>query len=340
MDNVAWLKTFIDSLFRAAGATGRFLVRLYQRVWFWLQTHIPIFGALVKRHIKNPATVFIDTAIFVLIFYVVFGVIGFIQIYPKKTETRLAQNLSQLYPFPAAKVNATLVWSHEFLTRLKFLNTFSTQAPSDIASRPPSDTELRSRVLEGLIEDRIIYLEAQKRHIRVTVDELNEAFAKQGKPEEIAPKIKQLYGMTIVQFRERLAEEVLKEKVKNAVLVRTKIRHILTLDLGSAQEAKRQIASGKDFAEVAKQFSQDSKTADTGGDLGYWRKGELTTQISPNLEEAVDKLAVNQVSDPIQTQFGFQVVQVLDRTSGANQSYEDWYKETLAKYSVKRYVKI
>ena len=91
---------------------------------------------------------------------------------------------------------------------------------------------------------------------------------------------------------------------------------------------------------MAKEFSQDAKTAPNGGDIGYWRKGELATQIAPGLEDAVSKLAVNQVSDPTQTQFGYQIVQVLERSDGADQSYEDWYKEALSKHTVRRYIKI
>jgi len=340
MDNLARLKNILDSSLEIASKVARLAVNTYQKAWLWLHTRVPILGALVRRHVKNPSTVFIDAAIAVLVAYIIFGVVGFVQIYPKKAETPLANNLSELYPFPAAKVDATLVWSHEFLVRLKFLNTFSSQAPSDASSKPPTDKELRSRVLEGLIEDRVIYLEAKRLHISVTSAELSDAFAKQGKPDEVAAKIKQLYGMTLVEFKQILAEQLLREKVKNVVLARTKIRHILTLDLPSAQQAKKEISGGKDFADVVKEFSQDSKSVPNGGDLGYWRKGELAAQVSPSVEDAVAKLAVNQVSDPIQTQFGFQIIQVTDRTSGADQTYDEWYKDTLAKHSVRRWIKI
>ncbi|MEK7170683.1 MAG: peptidylprolyl isomerase [Patescibacteria group bacterium] len=340
MDNLARLKQFLNTLVQGAQAFARVAVVLYQKVWFWLHTHVPILGALVRRHITNPTTVIIDAAIIVLTVYSIFGLVGYSQIYPQKAETRLAENISSLYPFPAAKIDATLVWSHSFLTRLRFLNTFSASAPSDTASKPPTDSELRQRVLEGLIEDRIIYLEAQKRHIRVTSEELNTAVSKQGKSEEIGPKIQQLYGMTLPEFRKILAEQILKEKVKNAVLTRWRIRHILTLDLASAQEAKRQLNSGKDFTEVVKEFSQDAKTTETGGELGFWRKGELASQVSQGFEDVVATLAVNQISDPIQTKFGYQIVQLIEKTDSTSQVYEEWYKEALAGHKVKRFIKI
>ncbi|KKU43819.1 MAG: Foldase protein PrsA [Berkelbacteria bacterium GW2011_GWA2_46_7] len=340
MDNLARLKNILETVLEIAAKGVRLAIQIYQNVWLFLHTRIPILGALVKRHVKNPSTVFIDAAIFILVVYIGFGILGFIQIYPKKAETPLANNLSELYPFPAAKVDATLVWSHQFLARLNFLNTFSRQAPNDSTNRPPTDSELRKRVLEGLIEDRVIYLEAQKRRVGVTGEELKIAFDKQGDPNEIKQKVGKLYNMTLIEYQQILAEQILKEKVKNSVLVRWHLRHILTLDLASANEAKKQVATGKDFAEVAKTFSQDAKTVTNGGDIGFWRKGELSAQIAPGLEEAVAKLTVNQVSDPVQTQFGYQVIQLLERSDGVDQSYEDWYKEALAKHKVKRYIKI
>src|SRR6185436_11259559 len=116
--------------------------------------------------------------------------------------------------------------------------------------------------------------------LQVSSSEVTAALEAQGKPDEIATKINQLYGMTLAEFKHILAEQLLKEKVKNVVLVRTRIRHILTLDLPSAQQAKKAVAGGRDFGDVAKEFSQDAKTAASGGDLGYWRKGELAAQIA------------------------------------------------------------
>jgi len=339
MDYLARLKNFLGKSFELFVKSLFLAARIYQKVWFWLHTHIPLLGALVRRHLKNPSTFFIDCAIAFIVIYLSLGLVGYIQVYPKKAETHLATNLSQLYPFPVAKVDGTLIWMHRYLTRLNFLNTFSRQAPNDSTNRPPTDAELRTRVLEGLIEDRVIYLEARRRKIRVTSQELKSAFDKQGNPSEIKQKVQQLYNMSIGDYQKILAEQVLKEKVKNAVLVRWHLRHILTLDLGSANEAKKQLTGGKDFVEVTKEFSQDGKTAQTGGDIGYWRKGELAAQIAPGLEEVVAKLTVNQVSDPIQTQFGYQIVQLLERSDGADKTYEDWYKEALAKHKVKRYLK-
>ena len=340
MDNLARFKELLNTLLNFVIEALQFVRDFLKKIWYILHTRFPILGDLVRRHTNNPTTVLIDLAMFILSLYLIFGLIGYNKIYIKKSETKFASNISQLYPYPAVKVGNSIVWTHEFLTRLGFLNTFNQKAPSDTASKPPTDAELRERVITGLIEDRIIYLEAKKRNIRITPEELKTALEKQGLVAEIEPKIKELYGMSLIQFKVILSEQLLKEKVKNAVLIKYRVRHILTLDLTSANVAKKQLADGRDFAEVAKEFSQDAKTAESGGDLGYWRKGELASQISDSIEEVASKLEVNQISDPIQTPFGYQIIQITEKSEGANLTYEQWYKETSTNYKIKRYVRI
>lgn len=315
------------------------LVQIYIFVWGQMQLRLPFIRALVRRHTQNPATIFVDVAIFILSLYAIFAVVGYVLVYPQKSESRLTETLSILYPLPAAKVNNSLVWSHKFLERLRFLNTFNARA-TQVATKPPTDAELRERVLEGLIEDQVIFLEAKKRGIRVTEDELQKALEAQGKTDEVAKKIDELYGMTMADFKKIVAEQILKEKVKNTVLTRVRVRHILVSANQAATAAKAALGAGRDFADVAKEFSQDAKTKDSGGDLGYWRKGELAVQISPAFEEATFAMQVNQVSDAVPSPFGFHIIQVTERSGDNLQTYEEWYKQLLAGYQVKRYIQI
>lgn len=316
------------------------IVQVYVFVWGQLQIRLPLARALVRRHTQNPATIFIDIAIFVLSLYVAFAIVGYVLVYPQKSESRFTETLSVLYPLPAAKINNSLVWGHKFLERLRFLNTFNERAPQDAAAKPPTDAELRERVLEGLIEDQIVFLEAKKRGIRVTEDELARALEAQGETDEVVKKIDELYGMSLGNFKEIVAEQILKEKVKNTVLTRVKVRHILVSANQAATAAKAALGGGRDFADVAKEFSQDAKTKDTGGDLGYWRKGELAVQISPAFEEASFALQLNQISDAVPSPFGFHIIQVTERSGDNLQTYEEWYQQTFATYQVKRYIQI
>jgi peptidyl-prolyl cis-trans isomerase C len=76
-----------------------------------------------------------------------------------------------------------------------------------------------------------------------------------------------------------------------------------------AKEIFEKIAHGADFAQMAKDFSKDPGTKDDGGSLGYFTRGQMV----PQFEEAAFKLSKDDISQPVETQFGWHLVQLEDR---------------------------
>jgi peptidyl-prolyl cis-trans isomerase SurA len=103
-----------------------------------------------------------------------------------------------------------------------------------------------------------------------------------------------------------------------AVVMQSHVRHILLrtgaqLSEQAARERllefKRRIVAGQaDFAQLAKQYSQDGSAA-KGGDLGWAGPGVFV----PEFEQTIDELQPGQISDPIVTRFGVHLVQLLER---------------------------
>ena len=102
------------------------------------------------------------------------------------------------------------------------------------------------------------------------------------------------------------------------LITQTRARHILIrpTELQSSDDARRKleqlkqrIAAGDDFADLARSHSEDSATAVNGGSVGWVSPGDLV----PAFEEVMGQLKINQVSAPFQTQFGWHIVQVLER---------------------------
>ncbi|MBI4948401.1 peptidylprolyl isomerase [Candidatus Berkelbacteria bacterium] len=310
------------------------------RIVNWSRLHIPFIEALFQRHLKNPAMIFVDLAVLIIVLYISFGITGATLIYAKSSESRFSETLATLYPLPAAKVDSTYIWSHKFLQRLRFLNTFSAQAPKSVDSRPPTDSELRKQVLEGLVEDQIILITAKEFAVSVSEAELDSAYnAQKSQTKDFVNQIKMLYGMSVSDFRAVLAERILKEKVKNTVLTKVKVRHILINGpVEIARQAIEELKQKKAFGDVAKKYSQDLKTKNKGGELGSWTKGELALQISQSFEDAAFKLAVNAISEPVYSRFGFHIIQVTEKTGNNYQTYDEWYAETLKKHQIKYYI--
>jgi len=111
--------------------------------------------------------------------------------------------------------------------------------------------------------------------------------------------------------------------VDSHIITETHVRHILikTNEIVNDAEAKKRlaviagrIADGDDFAALAQANSDDTGSALKGGDLDWVMPGLLV----PPFEKAMSELAVNEVSGPVQTQFGWHIIQVLERRTKDN----------------------
>jgi peptidyl-prolyl cis-trans isomerase D len=77
-----------------------------------------------------------------------------------------------------------------------------------------------------------------------------------------------------------------------------------------AEDLREDIVKGTiDFAEAAKEYSDDNTTASKGGDLGFFKKGEM----APEFEAAAFALKPGQISEPVRTEFGYHIIQVEER---------------------------
>jgi peptidyl-prolyl cis-trans isomerase C len=76
-----------------------------------------------------------------------------------------------------------------------------------------------------------------------------------------------------------------------------------------AAEVLKQVKSGQDFAALAKQHSQDPGSAPNGGDLGYFQQGQMVGAF----ERVAFDLKPGEVSDLVETPFGFHIIKVADK---------------------------
>ena len=100
--------------------------------------------------------------------------------------------------------------------------------------------------------------------------------------------------------------------------------HILVETEDEAKAIRAELDGGADFAELAKSKST-GPTGPGGGDLGWFAPGVMV----PEFEEAVMKLEPGQVSDPIQTQFGWHIVKLFETRDAATPPLEE-VREDLA----------
>ncbi len=94
--------------------------------------------------------------------------------------------------------------------------------------------------------------------------------------------------------------------------------HILVDSEEKAIEIKKKLDGGADFAELAKSDST-CPSSSRGGDLGYFGKGSMV----PEFEQAAFALKVDEVSEPVKTQFGWHIIKLTGRNEAGVKSFED-----------------
>ena len=94
-------------------------------------------------------------------------------------------------------------------------------------------------------------------------------------------------------------------------------KHILVGTEEEAKEVKERLTKGEDFAAVAKEKSKD-KNAE-GGDLGFFSRGQM---LKP-FEEAAFALDVGEISDPVQTQFGWHIIKLEEKRDQKLPGFDD-----------------
>jgi peptidyl-prolyl cis-trans isomerase C len=93
-------------------------------------------------------------------------------------------------------------------------------------------------------------------------------------------------------------------------MARASARHILVETKEACEKIKAEIADGADFAEMARQHSQCPSSIQ-GGELGEFGPGEMV----PEFDAVVFSGEVGKVHGPIETQFGYHLIEITERTA-------------------------
>jgi parvulin-like peptidyl-prolyl isomerase len=110
-----------------------------------------------------------------------------------------------------------------------------------------------------------------------------------------------------------------------------------------ANELRERILAGEDFAALAKAYSDDTSSGANGGDLGWFGRNAM---VAP-FEEAAFSLAVGEVSEPVKTDFGYHLIEVLERDDARPkdesqlqqeraQAFSAWLTEQMANNQIER----
>lgn len=233
-------------------------------------------------------------------------------------------------------------------------------------------------VLDTLISDQIVLQEMDKEKVTVTEEEVAEemdAYMEQYGGEEAFKEVIDENGVSydsiehnieiyvgskkLITPRIEITDDEMEtyfEENKDSLAQAEEIEasHILVEDEDTAKEVKQKLDDGDDFAELAASYSTDEANKDNGGKLGYFGEGEMVEAF----EKVAFAMKVEEVSDPVKTEYGYHIIKVTDHKESKAANYEDakaeiketliesklsteyteWLNEKYEEYEIKTYI--
>jgi peptidyl-prolyl cis-trans isomerase C len=146
--------------------------------------------------------------------------------------------------------------------------------------------------------------------------------------------------MTEAEYRAALHSMLITQKMRDIVTAsvpttaeQIHARHILVASEATANEIEGKLKAGGDFAQLAAQYSLDMTTKQTGGDLGWFSRGQL---LQKAVEDAAFSLAINEISAPVKSDLGYHIIQTLERVKDRPIDAETHYR--LAEDAFERWI--
>lgn len=141
-------------------------------------------------------------------------------------------------------------------------------------------------------------------------------------------------------YRQFIRKSILREKLQEAIgneapttAEQARARHILVETEEEAQTVVERLEAGEDFGDLAQELSLDTASGVDGGDLGFVPQGRFVEPV----DEAVFNLPIGETSEPIESQFGWHVIEVLEREERElsaidyrqtqQQAFADWLEQ-------------
>jgi peptidyl-prolyl cis-trans isomerase C len=273
---------------------------------------------------------------------------------PTPGTSQQGQPVPAVLPDVLARVNGETITKVEFERALKELEGRAGE---------PVPSEERDRIYRGVLDQiiayRLLLQESQVRRVAVAdaeVDGRIEEIRKQFPSEEAFTQTLEQRSITLAALRDDARrgmqiDKMVQAEVRDKVAVspaqvtefyqknpsqfhqgeRVRASHILirtpqNADAAAKEQARtraadllKDVKAGKDFAALAKEHSQDPGSAVGGGDLGFFERGQM---VGP-FEEAAFGLQAAQVSDLVETQFGYHIIKVVERQPSRTVALEE-----------------
>lgn len=211
------------------------------------------------------------------------------------------------------------------------IDTLTATMPEDQLAQMEASGQLDSMV-DNLVTGELLYREALNRGLQD--DPEVQQFLAMSAREALARKV--LEDVSEEAVTDEAVAAAYEEKKVQFARPMVHARHILVADAATAEQVKAELEAGGDFAALAAQYSTDPGSKDSGGDLGWFEKRRMVAPFG----EAAFNAEVGTLVGPIETNFGYHLIEVLDRREHTPlEEVRPQLESTLKNEAVQEYIK-
>lgn len=207
----------------------------------------------------------------------------------------------------------------------RFISYYDAEKQKILEQQPQFKARILRRIVQGMVLSKIAKDQGfdKRPDIKEEIElMLNDLIASEYLKKEVVGKI------NVTEEDMKLYYKTHEEEFKTPEMVRA--RHILIKVNRSASEEEKKrarekaedilkrIKTGEEFAKLASEFSDDPGSKNKGGDLGFFPKGRMV----PDFEKVAFSLKPGEVSDIVETPFGFHIIKVEERKDSVLEPYE------------------
>ncbi len=188
-------------------------------------------------------------------------------------------------------------------------------------------------LLDGLVKEKVLVREAKRKRLDRQKD-LKEKLNVLENQLLVEEMVKELKKKEIAITDEEARDYFKKNKNDFVTSDKIRVRHILLQTEDEAKEVLGKIKKGDDFTKLAREHSIDKVTADKGGDLGYFSKGEFIAEFE---EAAFAMTEKGQISDIVKTPFGLHIIKLIDKKQKDDITLSDVEEEVRKKLEKEKF---
>lgn len=262
------------------------------------------------QHSKHRI-VLVSVGLFITVLVAFFTYCTF-ALYKAKSTNGFLYGVTRVVPFPVAKAGSSFVSYENYLFELRhYVHFYENQQKLDFKTESGRQQleEYKKRALDKVIADAYVKQLAKKNGVSVSNKELenqinivrqqNRLGASEKGFEDV---LKENFGWSVSDFKRYLKQQMLAQKVAAKLDSETVKR---------AETAQAELKAGANFADVAKKYSEDVLTKDNGGEYPV-QISKSSSDISPQVVDALFKLQPGQVSELVNSGFSLEIIKNIE----------------------------